>query len=189
MLSAPAATRNKEPILQVLRQYFDPNIEYKVLEIASGTGEHVTYFAEHMPNITFQPSELNPRYLHSIVAHVDNFRLPNVRVPLCIDVRKPPDVWALPKDAGPGELDAVLNFNMIHISSNEAIHGIFRAASGLLKPSNGLLITYGPYAINGGIMGLREVTELEKLANTNDMKLSKIHEMPANNHMLIFKKN
>ncbi|KAI1730702.1 methyltransferase-like 26 [Ditylenchus destructor] len=206
MLTSPAAARNREPILKILRQYFDPNIEYKLLEIASGPGEHVAYFAEHMPNILFQPSEVNPRYIHSIVGYVDQYRLPNIRVPLFIDACKPPDFWALPKDCGPGQIDALLNINMIHISSNEAIHGLFRAASGLLKPRTGLLIIYGPFAVDGGISpqsnidfdkylrgenpewGLRDVSEMEKLANYNDLNLKKIHEMPSNNHTLIFTK-
>jgi hypothetical protein len=56
-----------------------------------------------------------------------------VRVPLFIDATLTPDRWALPADYGPGSLDLILNINMIHISSDKAIAGLFRAARGLLK--------------------------------------------------------
>lgn len=89
MLSFPSAVRNKEPILHILRQYFEENVQYKVhyinffriknlikiLEIASGSGEHISYFAKNLNNIIFQPSEVNPRYIHSIVAYIDKLKV------------------------------------------------------------------------------------------------------------------
>ena len=109
------------------------------------------------------------------------FQFPNIRVPLYIDVAKTPDFWALPKDYGPHSIDLLLNINMIHISSNLAVTGLFEAASGLLKKGTGLLITYGPYAFEGKISpdsniqfddglrkqnpewGLRDVRELKEV--------------------------
>uniref|UniRef100_A0AC34R2W1 Methyltransferase-like 26 n=1 Tax=Panagrolaimus sp. JU765 TaxID=591449 RepID=A0AC34R2W1_9BILA len=151
MLVAASAERNKLPILEVLKLYIDANKKYKCLEIASGTGTHVSFFASQLPNVEFQPSEHNSRSLHSIVAYVDKYRFENVRVPLFIDVTKPPDFWALPADYSPNSVDLMLNINMIHISSNDAVDGLFRAAGGLLKIGTGLLITYGPYAFDGKI--------------------------------------
>uniref|UniRef100_A0A914P3X3 Methyltransferase-like 26 n=1 Tax=Panagrolaimus davidi TaxID=227884 RepID=A0A914P3X3_9BILA len=75
MLIASAAERNKGEILKVIKQYFDTTKPYKCLEIASGTGAHVAHFAKELPNIDFQPSEHNPRALHSIVAYVDKYRV------------------------------------------------------------------------------------------------------------------
>uniref|UniRef100_A0AC35FS26 Methyltransferase-like 26 n=1 Tax=Panagrolaimus sp. PS1159 TaxID=55785 RepID=A0AC35FS26_9BILA len=207
MLIASAAERNKGEILKVIKQYFDTTKPYKCLEIASGTGAHVAHFAKELPNIDFQPSEHNPRALHSIVAYVDKYRYPNVRVPLFIDATKTPDLWALPEDYSPESVDLILNINMIHISSNSAIDGLFKAAEGLLKRGTGLLITYGPYAFDGKISpesnvnfhnglisqnpewGLRDVKELKELGKRNGLLLEKIHEMPANNHCLVFRRN
>ena len=115
-----------------------------------------------------------------------------MRVPLFIDVTRSVDRWALPQDYGPSEVDVILNINMIHISSNAAVDGLFKvsfislsaevlkSAGSLLKP-DGLLITYGPYAIHQSIFpksnvdfdnslrsqneewGLRDIDYLEKV--------------------------
>ncbi|KAE9555551.1 hypothetical protein FO519_001222 [Halicephalobus sp. NKZ332] len=206
MLVASAAERNKIPILEVIKRYVDPKKNYKCLEIASGTGTHIAYFASKVPNVEFQPSEHNTRALHSIVAYVDKYRFPNIRVPLYIDVAKSPDFWALPKDYGPNSVDLMLNINMIHISSNAAVDGLFRAASGLLQLGTGILVTYGPYCFDGKISpdsnaqfddglrkqnpewGLRDVRDLKEKAKLNNLILEKVHEMPANNHCLVFRR-
>lgn len=110
-------------------------------------------------------------------------------MPLIIDATKPPDFWALPADYGPGQLDLVLNINMIHISSQNAVDGLFRAAGGLLKRGTGRLVTYGPYMFNGVISpqsnvdfdaglrkensdwGLRDVEALKKVRTTSVFRL------------------
>ncbi|PAV87368.1 hypothetical protein WR25_18271 [Diploscapter pachys] len=202
MLSASAAERNKGPIAEILKLYLRDGM--KVLEIASGTGQHVSHFAPLFPGTTFLPSEKDARSIHSIVGYLDHFRHSNVRVPLFVDVSKPVSNWALPEDYAPNSVDVVLSINMIHISSDAAVIGLFEAANALLKRSNGLLITYGAYKFDGHISpqsnadfdeslrsknpewGLRDVTFLESLAQRNMLRLKAKHEMPANNHMLIF---
>jgi len=204
MLSSPAVSRNKEPILQILKKYINPDVPIKCLEIASGTGEHAIYFTKHFPNMVYQPSDISPRSIHSIVAHIDNCKLPNVRVPLFIDATKPPDFWALPADFGPGQLDFVISINMLHICCPAAVDGLFRAAGGLLKRGEGKLVTYGPYMFDGVIRpqsntdfddslrrensdwGLRDVDALKKLSEHNGLTLADVHSMPANNHVLVF---
>lgn len=178
-----------------------------MLEISSGTGQHVIKFAEKFPAVTFQPSEIDARSLHSIVAYIDHYRLANVRVPLFIDVTKPVNHWALPADYGPLSVDVILNINMIHISSQAAIEGLFRASGILLKFGNGLLITYGPYAIDGVISpqsnidfdaslrsenpewGLRDIRDLNSLALSCGLRLVARHNMPANNYVLVFRRD
>ncbi|KAK5984396.1 Methyltransferase like 26 [Trichostrongylus colubriformis] len=205
MLRASAAERNAVPIANVLAMYLLRDM--KLLEISSGTGQHVINFAEKFPSVTFQPSEIDARSLHSIVAYIDHYRLGNVRVPLFIDVTKPVNHWALPADYGPLAVDVILNINMIHISSDAAVEGLFRASNILLKRGTGLLITYGPYAIDGVISpqsnidfdsslrsrnpewGLRDVRDLNELAMQCGMRLVARHDMPANNHMLIFSRD
>uniref|UniRef100_A0A7E5A1M3 Methyltransferase-like 26 n=1 Tax=Panagrellus redivivus TaxID=6233 RepID=A0A7E5A1M3_PANRE len=207
MLVATAAERNKGFILEVLSKYVDKTKHYKCLELASGTGAHAAHFAKKLPNVDFQPSECSSRVLHSIVAHVDKLRLPNLRVPLYIDVTKDPSLWALPEDYAPSSIDILVCINMIHISSNAAVEGLFKAADGLLRPGSGILLTYGPYAFEGNISpesnisfhenlqqqnpewGLRDIIALKEIAKHNNLGLEKIHEMPMNNHCLIFRRN
>uniref|UniRef100_A0AC35UIG9 Serine/threonine-protein phosphatase n=2 Tax=Rhabditophanes sp. KR3021 TaxID=114890 RepID=A0AC35UIG9_9BILA len=180
--------------------------ELKVLEIASGTGQHIIEFAKQFPNSDFLPSEINPRSLHSIVCYIDATKPNNVRVPFCIHVEKPPNEWAMPRDYGPNDVDIIININMIHISSSEAVQGLFRAGNAFLKRKSGKLITYGPYAQNGIIVpqsnidfnnhlqaqdpdwGLRDVADILKIAESFDLQLLKIHNMPANNMMLVFER-
>ena len=83
MLTAPAAERNKGPILDVLKKYYTPSFDGKVLEISSGTGQHITFFAENFKNATFQPSEIDARSLHSIVAFIDHYRVREFRKAHC----------------------------------------------------------------------------------------------------------
>uniref|UniRef100_A0A7I4Y5J7 UPF0744 protein n=1 Tax=Haemonchus contortus TaxID=6289 RepID=A0A7I4Y5J7_HAECO len=205
MLRASAAERNAVPLTNVLAKYLLEDM--KLLEISSGTGQHIIEFATKFPYVTFQPSEVDARCLHSIVAYIDHNRLANVRVPLYIDVTKPVNHWALPTDYGPLAVDVILNINMIHISSNAAIEGLFRASGTLLKRGSGLLITYGPYAIDGVITpqsnidfhdslrnenpewGLRDIRDLNELAIRYGMRLVARHDMPANNHTLIFSRD
>ncbi|VDK46828.1 unnamed protein product [Cylicostephanus goldi] len=209
MLRAAAAERNAGPISDVLRRYLTDDMKHslQLLEIASGTGQHVIKFAEKFPGVTFQPSEIDARSLHSIVAYIDHYRLGNVRVPLFIDVTKPVSHWALPGDYGPQAVDVILSSNMIHISSNAAVDGLFNAAGVLLKRGSGLLITYGPYAVDGVISpqsnidfdaglrsqnpewGLRDISHLSRLASSCGLTLVARHDMPANNHMLVFSRD
>src|SRR5688500_3458846 len=82
--TAPAAERNKEPILAVLRRVLPER--GLVLEIASGTGQHVVHFAGALPSLTWQPSDPDPLMRSSIAAWTAEAGLPNVRPPLHLDV-------------------------------------------------------------------------------------------------------
>ena len=114
--SAPAAERNKDPILGVLRRILPET--GLVLEIASGTGQHVVHFAQALPKLTWQPSDPDPEMRASIAAWIEQMALPNVRPPLAFDVRE--DEWPVER------ADAVLCINMVHISPWEATLGLMR---------------------------------------------------------------
>jgi len=196
----PASERNKRPILEVLKKHFSSEEPGNVLEISSGTGQHASYFAEHFPKLTFQPSEYEKSLFNSIKAYARDTPTKNVKDPIEIDVSIPCELWNLEHKS----YDYVININMIHISPNSCTEGLFKNTPRILKPG-GLLVTYGPYAHNGVITpqsnidfdkglrmqnrewGLRDIKDLETLAKSNGIQLLHIYNLPANNKCLIWK--
>jgi hypothetical protein len=191
----PATARNREPILDVLRDYL-PDTGH-VLEIASGSGEHVLHFARACPGLVFQPSDPDPRCRASIEAWaMDDPRLTNVRPPLAFDVMDP---WP------PLKVSAVLCINMIHIAPWAATRALIAGAGRLLDPS-GLLYLYGPYKRAGvhtapsnavfdaslraqdPAWGVRDLEDVAALATDAGFEEPAIRPMPANNLSLIFRK-
>ncbi|HRI68743.1 MAG TPA: DUF938 domain-containing protein [Polyangium sp.] len=190
---APAAERNKNPILDVLREFIsEPKF---VLTIAEGSGQHVVFFAEHLPQATFQPTDVDPTALASIAAYVAEGGFPNVRPPLALDAMA--ETWPVE------HADIILCINMIHISPWIATEGLFRGAARIL-PEFGYLITYGPYRFSGEFTapsnqefdaslrgrnpewGVRDVDDLRMLASAHGLMLEGTVPMPANNHCLVF---
>jgi SAM-dependent methyltransferase len=190
-----AAERNKDPILSVLESVLPR--KGSVLEIASGTGQHVCYFAASLPGLEWQPTEPDAASLDAIAARVRDSGLINVLPPVALDVQE--SRWPV------GErYDAILCINMIHISPWAATHGLFRGAARHLGP-RGLLVTYGPYLENGQAVesnldfdaslkrrnpewGLRELEEVSRVASSHGLLREKIVRMPANNLTVIFAK-
>ena len=192
---APAATRNRQPILDVLQ----PHLPEKglVLEIASGTGEHVVHYAAARPGLTFQPSDPDAGARASVDDWVRTLGLGNVKPALEIDVTR--ETWPVER------ADAVLCCNMIHIAPWEAAVGLVTGA-GRLVPSGGLLFLYGPYRRGGRhtapsneafdsdlkrrkpAWGVRDLEAVIELAELHGFSAPEIVEMPANNLSLLFKR-
>lgn len=195
---SPSTARNREPILNVLQRVLAPDA--RVLEIASGSGEHAVYVAAAMPDLNWQPSDPDADARASIAAWIESEALRNVRMPISIDVRDAD--WGVESDA---PFDAVIAINMIHISPWQATLGLMAGAQRLLR-AGGVLFTYGPYKRDGrhtapsnatfdaslkardSAWGIRDVSEVETAANESSLTLREIVEMPANNLSLVFVK-
>jgi SAM-dependent methyltransferase len=189
---APATTRNREPILGVLRDVLPAS--GLILEIASGTGEHVRYFAENLPGLDWQPSDPDPDALASIVAWSEG--IPNIRPPLRLDASAPD--WPLAR------ADAILCINMVHISPWTATEGLFSGAARILPPGAPLYL-YGPYrrddvptapsneAFNESLKarnpewGLRHLDDVLALGDRTGLRFERLVEMPANNLSVLFR--
>ncbi|XP_063227831.1 methyltransferase-like 26 [Bacillus rossius redtenbacheri] len=208
-----AAERNKEPILRVLKKHIAPPRETRdgpsalCLEISSGSGQHVVHFARHFPHVLWQPSEYDARQFGSIAAYVQESGLANVLPPIRVDVCDDFFRWGGDGRFKEDSVDFVVNINMMHISPFACTQGLFRNCGKILKPG-GILFTYGPYSINGEITpasnvkfnamlrrenpewGLRDVQkDIIPLALKNNLSLVEVIDMPANNKVLVWKKN
>jgi cyclopropane fatty-acyl-phospholipid synthase-like methyltransferase len=191
----PAPERNRDPILEVLKGVLPE--QGQLLEIASGSGQHAVYFAEHLHRWKIQPSDIDPDNLESIRAWVNDSGLANLLAPLELDVLEVE--WPAPQVA------AVFCANMIHIAPWECTLGLMRNVSQHLV-DEGLLITYGPYQIDGrhtapsnlsfdaGLKsqnpswGVRNLNDVVDVAASFGLSYSHRVPMPANNFIIIFKK-
>jgi SAM-dependent methyltransferase len=186
--SAPAADRNKQPILEVLERVLPET--GLVVEIASGTGQHVVHFAKGLPRLTWQPTEPDPRLRRSIAVWLAESGLSNVLEPLDLDVCRAD--WPVER------ADAVLCINMVHISPWRTTECLFAGCERLLGPS-GVVVLYGPYrrfgrhtapsndAFDESLRqrdpewGVRDLEAVVETAERHGLALSKVVEMPANN--------
>ncbi len=192
---APATSRNRDAILEVLKSVLPP--EGVLLEIASGTGEHAAYMTPALPGITWQPSDADPSALASIDGHAKQSGTDRIRPALAITTTDP---WPI------DHADAVLCCNMIHISPWASAEGLFDGAARIL-PSQAPLILYGPFRRNGQHTAASNVafddmlkaqdprwgvrcldTEVMPLAAQAGFTLDEVHEMPANNLTVVFRR-
>ena len=201
-LDAAAFHRNHEPIWAVL-QTFLAGKSGDVAEVGSGTGQHVVHFAKHTPDIIWWPSDLNERHLKSIEAWRAHSALPNIRPPQRIDLTDPAWSSAMHDGGGPAELLAVFCANVIHIAPWRVAEGLFAGAAQCLR-ADGRLFLYGPFkregkhtAMSNAVFdtslreqdaewGVRDIADLEKLADGVGLALVETVPMPANNMILVF---
>jgi SAM-dependent methyltransferase len=192
---SPAAERNKEPLLRVLRGLL-PEAGL-VLELASGTGQHVAYFAAALPALCWQPTDCDEEMLAAIERRLALEPRPNVRPPLRLDVSEQP--WPVDRAA------AVLCSNLIHIAPWAAAEGLFEGASAVLAPGAPLVL-YGPYRIGGWHTapsneafdaslrarnpdwGVRDLDDVVQAAGARGLKFEQSVEMPANNLTVVFRR-
>jgi hypothetical protein len=194
-LHYPATQRNRDAILDVLRGVLPP--AGLVLEIASGSGEHIMHFAQALPSLTFQPSDPDADALRSIAAWAAEHRLANIRPPLMLDASS--GQW--PVTAA----DAILCINMIHISPWPATLGLLHGAAKIL-PAGAPLYLYGPYVQSGVVTapsneafdaslkarnpewGLRHLDDVAAAARDAGFSAPAVTPMPANNLSVVFRR-
>jgi SAM-dependent methyltransferase len=192
-LYAPATQRNREPILDVLARTLPT--EGLVLEVASGTGEHALWFAQHLRPLEWQPSDPDPAMRRSITTHAAGAGVRTLRAPLDLDVTR--RQWPIER------ADAIVCINMIHIAPWSAAEGLMSGAGRLLPPA-GVLYLYGPFKRDGRHTapsnaafdqdlrsrdprwGLRDLEAVVELAGRQGLDLGEVVEMPANNLSVIF---
>lgn len=192
---APATARNGAFIREVLRSLLPP--AGLVLEIASGSGEHIVDFARHWPELDWQPSDPSADARRSIAAWSAAEGARNIRPPLDLDAATAD--WPIVR------ADAILCINMIHISPWDATEGLMRGAARLL-PAGAPLYLYGPYrrpdrelepsnaAFDHDLRqrdprwGLRNLDVVTACAAGHGLAREAMIEMPANNLSIVFRK-
>ncbi|XP_044186525.1 methyltransferase-like 26 B [Thunnus albacares] len=204
MLLSPQAERNWEDLCSVLEDVLEDQSHRQLfaLELGSGTGQHVIRFAQKMPFVTWQPSDIKEESRDSIKAYIAATNAKTVLQPVHLDASEPWEKWAgLPRSS----CDVIIAINLLQYSSFKTAQGVFNGAGQILRP-NGLLITYGVYAINGTITpscnelldaelreinpewGLPDIDVLRQLAYGNGMRMERMIEMEEYYKCLIFRK-
>jgi len=192
---AESCEQNRAPILTVLQEVFADR--RKVLEIASGTGQHAVYFGQELPHLTWQTSELQSNHA-GIQAWLDEACLPNVLSPLAIDINESP--WPA------AQVDAIFNANTVHIVAWPAVERMFFGIGRVLT-AGGILCLYGPFNYGGQftsesnarfdvwlknrdpVSGVRDFEAINQLAETQGLTLLRDIAMPANNRSLVWQKS
>jgi hypothetical protein len=191
---SPAAERNRGPILDVLRRLLPSGA--RVLEIASGTGQHAAHFAAAEPGWTWQPTEGDAGALPAIARRCSG--LANVRPPLLLDVLAP---WP----AAVGPCDVVYAANLLHIAPWRVCHALLQGSAACLA-TDGRVVLYGPYVVDGEPLapsnaafdadlrrrdpdwGLRHLADVVEAGREAGLEFFDRQAMPANNLVLALRK-
>lgn len=191
----PAPERNKGPILEVLERWLPASC--RVLEIASGSGQHAAHFAANLPLLQWYPTDLDEANLASIAAYVDEASLPNLHMPRKLDVRD--------EDWGQAEPGAVFVANLTHIAPWDTTLALLDGAARQLT-LGGLLLIYGPFRVGGEHTaesnaafdaelrardpqaGVRDLEAVVDHAASVGLRLVERVNMPANNQLLVFER-
>jgi hypothetical protein len=194
-----AGKRNRDPILEVFKEAF-PRSAGNVLELASGSGMHINYFAPHFTHIYFQPSDMNEEVFDNIKRLKREQGNTNVVNPIKLDLTQP-ETWPVPKNR---RYDVIFCINIFQVAPVSIADGMMQCAASLLAPA-GFLSIYGPFKVDGryttesnesfdkevrsaGVpeWGLKDVADLRAAATRHGLELKRQVDMPANNFTLMF---
>jgi len=191
---AASCDENREVILQVIESLFARCSQ--VLEIGSGTGQHASYFSQHMSHLTWIASDRIDNH-PGIRLWLEEARLENIVGPLCLDVTQPD--WPV------AQVDGVFSANTAHIMGWPAVQKMFAGIGRVLAPG-GVFALYGPFNYHGRYTsdsnarfdawlktrdpasGIRDFEALQRLAEQAGLVLQQNVTMPANNRILCWKK-
>ena len=195
-LTSPSAARNREPIVELLRSVAPKH--GRALEIASGTGQHMLYFAAAFPSITWQPSDIDPARLASIRDWSTDHAGTNLRPPIRLDASK--SDWAATQDT----YDLIVLINLLHLIPAEAAHTTLEEIA-LALGKGGTALIYGPFLRNGVATspgdaefhariqsenpeaGYKDLTDICTYIECLGLGVT-THHMPANNVGLVLQK-
>ena len=188
-----ACENNKVPILSVIMDYLSTGT---ILEIGSGTGQHAVYFAEHLKGVYWRTSD-QVQYHDGIKQWLADYSGDNLGQPLVLDVNQ---AWPI------SEADGVYSANTAHIMSWPSVENMFAGVAERLK-SGGYFCLYGPVNINGEFtspsneafdsslrardpfMGIRDLEQLKALAESHNLQFIRLHQMPANNVLMVWQQS
>jgi hypothetical protein len=195
-----AGNRNKDPILTAFKELLPASGD--ALELASGAGLHVNYFAPHFRDLRFQPSDYDVEVFDSIKAKRAAAGNANIADPIRIDLTDPSTF----PDPRHKLYDAIFVINIFQVAPVAIAEGIARLGASVLKP-DGFIAIYGPFKVDGAYTtpsnaefdkeilaakvpewGLKDVRDLEKAAAPFGVRLDRRLDLPANNFILLFKK-
>ncbi len=194
---APAAARNREPVLSVLRAVLPAR--GKVLEIASGSGEHTAFLASHFPTLEWQPSDADMATFPSIIGWTQTTTKtsPDATIHPPVQLNTCDQSWPVER------ADAIMALNMIHISPWESCEGLMVGA-GRILPTAGVLYLYGPFRRDGqhtapsnaefdtnlrqrdSRWGVRDLEDVIAMASDHGLRHDQTIAMPANNLSVVF---
>ncbi len=192
-----AGKRNRDPILNLMKTKFTWEAG-EILELASGSGMHINYFAPHFPHLTFQPTDRNEETFTNI-KHLRNENTnQNIKDPVVLDLT---DASTWPTQ---GSYRAMFCINIFQVAPISIAEGMMACASRLLS-DDGFLMIYGPFMLDGAFTtesneqfhrtlrsagveewGLKDIADLRGAADRHGLKLAEQIDMPANNFSLIF---
>ena len=196
-LYSDSAARNAPVILEVLSQYLPD--KGKVLEIASGTGQHCAFFAKTFCNLEWQPSDIDPKRLDSIKAYITETNQANINMPISLDATT--ENWAKKTNS----YNVIIAINIFHLISNKEMKSLIRESSLALQTSSYFVI-YGPFMRGGELtsdqdikfhtsliecdpdLGYKDDFDILDEIEANNLSPEAVIEMPSNNLMFIAKK-
>lgn len=189
-----ACENNKQAILDVLLRTLPPS--GLVLEVGSGTAQHVLHFSRSLPNLEWLPSE-QPSNLNTLLAGLEGLAPANILAPLVLDAGQLP--WPV------SGVDAMISANTLHIMPFEAVEQFMKGAAQVLK-SGAPLCVYGAFKYKGKFTtpsnaafdewlkqrdprsGIRDFEQVNTWAEENGLAFEADHALPANNQLIVWRK-